>query len=71
MKQNIKCVKVTGASQEAQWQSICLPVQETWVQSLGYEDPLEKKMQPTPVFLHGKSHGHRSLVDYRPWGGKD
>ena len=26
--------------------------QETWVQSLGKEDPLEKEMQPTPVFLH-------------------
>ena len=25
--------------------------QETWVQSLGWEDPLEKKMATTPVFL--------------------
>ena len=25
-------------------------VQETWVQSLGWEDPLEKGMTPTPVF---------------------
>ena len=24
---------------------------ETWVQSLGLEDPLEEGMQPTPVFL--------------------
>jgi len=23
---------------------ICLPMQETWVQSLGQEDPLEKEM---------------------------
>ena len=30
--------------------------QEMWVQSLGQEDPLEKEMQPTPVFLPGKSH---------------
>ena len=29
-----------------------------------------KKWQPTPVFLPGKSHGQRSLADYRPWGGK-
>ena len=24
---------------------------ENWVQSLGWEDPLEMKWQPTPVFL--------------------
>ena len=28
----------------AQWSRICQPVQETWVQSLGREDPLEKEM---------------------------
>ena len=28
---------------------------ETWVQSLGWEDPLEKGMEPTPVFLPGES----------------
>ena len=26
--------------------------------------------QPTPVFLPGKSHGHRSLAGYSPWGCK-
>ena len=30
-------------------------VQETWVQSLGWKDPLEKGMPPTPVFLPGES----------------
>ena len=30
----------------------------------GREDPLEKEMQPTPVFLPGKSHGQRSLAGY-------
>ena len=30
---------------------------ETWVQSLGQEDPLEKEMATTPVFLPRKSHG--------------
>ena len=34
---------------------------ETWVWSLGGEDPLEKEWQPTPVFLPGKSHRQRSL----------
>ena len=37
-------------------------MQEMWVQSLGQEDPLEKEMAPTPVFLPGKSHGQRGLV---------
>ena len=32
------------------------------VQALGHEDSLEGKWQPTPVFLPGQSHGHRSLV---------
>ena len=26
--------------------------------------------QPTPVFLPGESHGHRSLAGYSPWGHK-
>ena len=43
-------------------------MQETWVRSLGQEDALEKEMQPTPVFLPGKSHGQRSLVGYSPYG---
>ena len=27
-------------------------------------------MQPTPVFLPGKSHGQRSLLGYSPWSHK-
>ena len=30
-------------------------VQETWVGSLGWEDPLEESMATTPVFLPGES----------------
>ena len=41
------------------------------VGSLGREDPLEKGMQPTPVFLPGEAHGQRSLVDYCPCGHKE
>ena len=37
-----------------------------WVQSLGWEDPLEKRMA-TPVFLPGEFHGQRSLASYSPW----
>ena len=39
-------------------------MQATRVQSLGWEDPLEKEM--TPVFLSGESHRQRSLVGYSP-----
>ena len=46
--------------------------QETWVQSLGQEDPLEEEMTThNPVFLPGESHGQRSLVGYSPWGHKE
>ena len=40
-------------------------MQEMWVQSLGWENPLEKKMA-TPVVLPGESHVQRSLVGYNP-----
>ena len=46
-------------------------MQKTWVWFLGWEDPLEKEWQPTPVFLPGKSHGDRSLAGYSPWGCKE
>jgi len=39
---------------------------ETRVQSLGWEDPLEGKWQPTPVFLPEKSLGQSSLMLYSP-----
>ena len=44
---------------------------ETWIQSLGQEDPWRRKWQPTPVFLPGESHGQRSLEGYSPWGHKE
>ena len=44
---------------------------ETRVQSLSWEDPLEKEWQPTLVLLPGKSHGQRSLVGYSPGGRKE
>ena len=37
-------------------------MQETWVQSLGRENPLEEDMAATPDFLPGESHGQRSLA---------
>ena len=41
-------------------------MQETWVQSLGWEHPWRRKWLPTPVFLPGESHGQRSLVGHSP-----
>ena len=46
-------------------------MQETWVRSLGRKDPLERKWQPTLVFLPGESHGWRGLVGYSPRGCKE
>ena len=46
-------------------------MQETWVQALGWEDPLEKEMAPHSSTLAWKSHGRRSLVGYSPWGLKE
>ena len=39
---------------------------DSWVGKI----PWRRAWQPTPVFLPGKSHGHRSLMDYSPWGHK-
>ena len=33
--------------------------------------PWRRKWQPTPIFLPGESHGHRSLVGYSLWGCKE
>ena len=46
-------------------------MRETQVQSLGGEDPLEKRMEPTPIFFLGESHGQRNLVSCTPWGHKE
>ena len=44
---------------------------ETWVRSLGREEPLGRKWPHTPVFLPGKSSGQRNQVGYSPWGCKE
>ena len=47
-----------------------LAMQDTWVQSLGQEDPLE---EGTVIhsFLPGESHGQMSLAGYSPWDCKE
>ena len=49
-----------GASQVVQMVKYLPTMWETWVQSLDWEDHLEKVMQTTPVFLPGES----------PWTGE-
>ena len=46
-------------------------MQETWVQSLAREDPLEKGMATTPVFLPGESHGFSTWSLVGPCGHKE
>ena len=41
-------------------------MQETWVRSLGWEDPLEKGKATTQVFWPGELHDL-----YSPWGHKE
>ena len=46
-------------------------MQETWIWSLGEEDPLEREMTTHFSGLPGKSRGQRSLVGYSPWDHKE
>ena len=45
-------------------------MQETRVQSLGQEDPLEKEMATHSSILAWELHGQRSLEGYSPQGHK-
>ena len=46
-------------------------MQETQVRFLGWEDPLEKEMYPTPVSLPGNYHLHRNLMGCSLWGRRE
>ena len=46
-------------------------MQETQVQSLGWEDHLEKEMAIHSSTIAWKIHGQRSLVGYSPRGRKE
>ena len=49
-----------------------LPVmQKTKVQSLGQEDPLEKRMATHSSILPREFRGQRSLAGYSPWGHRE
>ena len=55
-----------GASLVAQLVKNPPAMRENWGQSLGWEDPLETEMLPTPVFWPGEFHGL-----YNSWGRKE
>ena len=43
-------------------------MQETWVQSMGWEDPLEKGMDTQSSVLASEIPWKRRLAGYSPWG---
>ena len=43
-----------------------LAIWETWVRSLGWDDPWRRERLPTPVLWPGEFHGL-----YSPWGCKE
>ena len=50
----------------------CPPaVRNTWVGSLGWEDPLEKEMATYSSILTWRIPWTRSLAGYSPWGRKE
>ena len=49
-----------------------LGMPETWVRSLGREDPLKEEMAMHSSILAWRiPHGQRSLMGYSPWGRKE
>ena len=58
-------LQYSWASLEAQLVKNLPAMQETWVQSLGWEDPQRRGRLSTPVFWPGEVHGLHS-----PWGHK-
>ena len=66
-KQNRNCL---SSSLVAQWQRICLQCRRRRFNLWFGKVLWRRKWQPTPVFLHGKSHGQKSPVGYSLWGCK-
>ena len=64
--------KQHDASQVAPMVENLPAMQETWVQSLGQEDILEKGMAThSSILAWLESHRRRSLVHFSPWGRKE
>ena len=60
-----------GASQVAQTVKNCLVCRRICIQSLGWEDPLEKGMATQSSILAWRIPWKRSLAGYSPWGCKE
>ena len=60
-----------GTSLVAQMVKHLPTMRETWVQSLGREDPLEEEMATHSNTLAWKTPGWKSLASYSPWGRKE
>ena len=63
--------KISWTEEPGRLQSMgSLRVGHDWVTSLSLFTFMHwrRKWQPTPVYLPGKFHGQRSLVDCSPWG---
>ena len=61
-------LQYSWASLVAQLAKNLSTMRETWVQSLGWEDPLEEGMATHSSILAWRIHGQRSLAGYSPWG---
>ena len=59
------------ASLVAQWQRTRLSMQETWVQSLGWDDPLEKEMATHSSILAWRIQWIEEPGRLPPWGHKE
>ena len=73
-KEEIGCpLQYSWASLVAQMVRNPPSMQDTWVLSLGWEDPLEEGMATLSSILSclKNPHGQRSLAGYHPWSGKE
>ena len=66
-----RCSVLKGIHWWLRGSRVCLQCGRPEFDPRGGEDPWRRKWQPTPVFLPGKSHGLRSLVDYSSQGCKE
>jgi len=57
-------IHLLGAYLVAQMVKNLSAIQETWIWSLGWDNPLKEGRAPTPVFLPGEFHGQNSLSGY-------
>ena len=67
IQKNEVILNLTPGGSEGKASACRRPGLDPWVRKI----PWRRKLQPTRVFLPGKSHGQRSMVDYSPWNRKE